>query len=459
MEKIVSMVDGNLVVVPDSLNLITPYVLQEQQDWFELEIRFVRRLLQPGERVIDIGANYGLFTLSMAKAIGPGGKIWAFEPAATTAGFLEKSVATNGYDNIVIDRRGVSSVAGTVRLSLNENAELNEIVRDNTGLSAGVTEAIEVASLDDLAAQYDWKSIDFLKLDAEGEEARIIEGGRGFLTANSPLIQYEVKAGASIHFDLIDQFKSIGYSSYRLVPGLNLLVPFDVGELNDAYLLNLYCCKADRAEILLNRGLLLPDASPTLGSEADRPHWTSVLAEQPYASALSGVWRQTVAEGRSECVTDAIVSHALAHRHNVPAAIRYRELKVAYIAMKALCDTEPSFLRLLTLSRIAIDFGARQVAVGALKQLIDRAFQSGRFDPAEPFLAASERFDALPVTQSLANWLMGSALEAFEQWAFFSSFYSGPEAYQRLKAIRDYGYASAEMLRRLELVARRFSMS
>ena len=58
---------GVRVVVPDSLNLLTPYVLIEQQDWFEDEIGFVRRLLRPGQQAIDIGANYGVYTLTMAK--------------------------------------------------------------------------------------------------------------------------------------------------------------------------------------------------------------------------------------------------------------------------------------------------------------------------------------------------------------------------------------------------------
>ena len=61
------LVDGMLVVVPDSLDLITPYVLSEQLDFFEDELRFVRRLLRPGHKVIDIGANYGVYSVSMAK--------------------------------------------------------------------------------------------------------------------------------------------------------------------------------------------------------------------------------------------------------------------------------------------------------------------------------------------------------------------------------------------------------
>jgi predicted methyltransferase len=77
--------DDVQIVVPNSLNLITPYVLQEQEDWFEDEIKFLRCLLQPGQKIIDIGANYGVYTLSMAKTVGATGKIWSFEPASSTA--------------------------------------------------------------------------------------------------------------------------------------------------------------------------------------------------------------------------------------------------------------------------------------------------------------------------------------------------------------------------------------
>lgn len=85
--------DGVRIVVPDSLDRITPYVVLEQQDWFEDEIKFVRRLLKPGQKAIDIGANYGVYTLSMAKAVGPTGRVWAFEPASRTARLLAEGIA------------------------------------------------------------------------------------------------------------------------------------------------------------------------------------------------------------------------------------------------------------------------------------------------------------------------------------------------------------------------------
>src|SRR5688572_23160072 len=100
----VTLVDGARVVVPDTLDLITPYVLQEQLDWFEDEIKFLRRLLRPGQHVIDIGANYGVYALSMARAVGPTGRVWAFEPASSTAGLLAQSIATNDFGHVVLEQ-------------------------------------------------------------------------------------------------------------------------------------------------------------------------------------------------------------------------------------------------------------------------------------------------------------------------------------------------------------------
>src|SRR5512145_3343913 len=109
----VTLVDGVRVVVPDTLDLITPYVLQEQQDWFEDEIRFLRRLLQPGQKVIDIGANYGVYTLSMAHVVGPEGRVWAFEPATNTARLLAEGIASNGFSQVILEPSALSNACGT----------------------------------------------------------------------------------------------------------------------------------------------------------------------------------------------------------------------------------------------------------------------------------------------------------------------------------------------------------
>lgn len=84
-----------------------------------------------------------------------------------------------------------------------------------------------------------------------------IEGGVRFFAELSPLIQYEIKAGDDLHMELVQDFAALGYASYRLVPGLDVLVPFAAESAPDSYLLNLFCCKIDRAEQLATRGFLV----------------------------------------------------------------------------------------------------------------------------------------------------------------------------------------------------------
>src|SRR5262249_20657349 len=67
MDELYVRVKGGGEICVSTEHSVTTYVLIEQEDWFEREIAFVRRLLQPGMRVIDIGANYGTYTLTMAQ--------------------------------------------------------------------------------------------------------------------------------------------------------------------------------------------------------------------------------------------------------------------------------------------------------------------------------------------------------------------------------------------------------
>ena len=63
--------------VPDSTKFIISHVLLEQEDWFEDEIRFLRYAIIPSMQIVNVGANYGLYTLTLAKRIGSNDRVWA----------------------------------------------------------------------------------------------------------------------------------------------------------------------------------------------------------------------------------------------------------------------------------------------------------------------------------------------------------------------------------------------
>jgi protein O-GlcNAc transferase len=462
----ITLDDGMRIIVPDSLNMITTYVLQEQEDWFEDEIKFLRKLVQPGHKVVDIGANYGVYTLTLARLVGSMGYVWAYEPASMTARLLTESIAANDLRNVLVEQKALSFEKGTAQLSLNDNSELNALVHNDA--STNKTETVTLTTLDECFETNNWKDIEFVKLDAEGEEENILRGGRVFLATESPLIQFEVKSGTELHLELIRAFDELGYKSYRLVPGLNALVPFDVNEPVDGYLLNLFSCKPDRVATLVERGLLV---EPRTTDQFKEEHykeissnrkdeltdsWLSMLVKLPYGKMCSDSWRKTLASEENPELQHAMLLYAKSRNLSLPSAERFAALEESYFYLKTLCESQPSHLRLSSLARIAREYGARTIAVKALSQLCNTIFERRQINPTEPFLAPGERFDSVPPNNSIGNWIAAAALEEFERQSAFSSYYTGMSALQRLQIIRKLGFGSPEMNRRLDLVQRRF---
>jgi protein O-GlcNAc transferase len=323
---------------------------------------------------------------------------------------------------------------------------------------------VRVVTLDECLQRYGWKDIELLKIDAEGEEANIIEGGRQFLGQLSPLILYEVKAGDALHLELVAKFTALGFDSYRLVPGLDLLVPFDATSKPDGYLLNLFCCKKDRAARLSERGLLLT-ASAIASSEAEyrfedfleeRDHeyrWQTTLATLPYGAACAELW-ESAPDGSA--AIEALTCYAISRDTNLNALERFSALERSLQSLVDLCKREPRYARLASLARVARDFGARTVAVTALQQLFDQLSKPEGLDPGEPFLAPGARFDTIRPRADIQDWLRACVLEELERLSAFSSFFTGNATRKQLERIASLGYASEEMQRRLLLVRTRF---
>ena len=287
----VKIADDILVTVPSSLQLMTPYILIEQQDWFEDEIKFLRKIIKSGQKIIDIGANYGLYTLSMAVKTGGKGKVWAFEPTSYVADCLGKSIAANNLSNIELIKAGLSDHTGTAKFFTSPNSELNSLHPDN---AEGNFETIDLLTLDECAEKYNWKEIDFIKLDAEGEEIHIVDGGKNTLTALSPLIMFELKHGDKLNLPLIEKMEEYSYKSYYLVSELDLLVPFYKDKPFDGFQLNLFCCKEDKAADLENEGLLISSSPENIHSpnevDINEMIWKKYISKLPFSNSLLEKW-------------------------------------------------------------------------------------------------------------------------------------------------------------------------
>src|ERR1700746_3066292 len=74
---------------------------------------FIKAHCKPGGTLIDIGAHFGVFTISALRKVGPSGKVISFEPCAATRSVLLKTLELNGFSGIPeIRDEAVSNVTG-----------------------------------------------------------------------------------------------------------------------------------------------------------------------------------------------------------------------------------------------------------------------------------------------------------------------------------------------------------
>tara|TARA_B100001123_G_scaffold308870_1_gene345209 strand:- start:1185 stop:2717 length:1533 start_codon:yes stop_codon:yes gene_type:complete len=450
----ITIVDDLKVVVPNDLTQMTPFVLLEQEDWFEDEIRFIREFAEPGINMLDIGANFGLYTLAMAKAVGGDGRFWAVEPASNTADFLRRSVAANDFKAIDVLQMALSDSDGDGYLTIESSSELNALA---DGPSAN-TEQVKLSTLDKLMAeQFGDIQFDFMKIDAEGAESAILKGGKAFFEQQSPLVMYELKHRNQVNTQLIQQFADMGYEPYHLIPGINVLVPFSLSDEIDGYKLNLFACKSDCADRLVERGFLLKSAKPVEVPAVDWDDYVAMQGWVVHAGLDFGPWVAGDALPEPDKQLRLALCHwGAAHKAENSAAHRYAHLKKAWSlisSIPAMNDTAVPGHGLIRISasRISADIGDRVQRVAWLGEVL-RSFASNKVTINKPFLAVSKRFDNLSPEGELLSWLGVSVAETIEVKNHFSSFFTLPRnSYDIFKSLMQYQFVSSEILRRYML--------
>lgn len=131
-------------------------------------------LLKPGMVVLDVGANIGLLTRHFCEAVGPSGKVFAFEPGPENFDCLKFN--TKNFDNKSVLQTAISDANGTARLYLNARSSTgNSLLNQNN--AAGSVE-VECKTLDTFLSENGVAQVDFIKIDVEGAELKVLRGMR-----------------------------------------------------------------------------------------------------------------------------------------------------------------------------------------------------------------------------------------------------------------------------------------
>jgi len=428
---------GGEICVPAGPS-ITTYVLIEQEDWFEREIAFVRRLLRPGMRAIDIGANYGTYTLAVAQAVGPQGRVWAYEPTSATARYLRETIRRNSLSQVDVHQAALSDRIGTGRLHLDAQVELNRLEDGSEG------EEVALTTLDAEATLRAWGTIDFIKIDAEGGELAIVRGGERFFAEQSPLVMFERRAVDGENEGVRSAFLALNYTLFKLIGPDTHLVPIGPDERFDAFDLNLFACKPDRADVLSAAGVL---AKTCAASELPAGLGLKLWQRQEFAGSFTHA--KNASDPRYRRALDA---YAVWRAVDRMLAERCGALRAAADILQALGAETRNLAILSTAARVAHEAGRRKLSLDLLNRMLG-LLRERPPKLSEPFWPPAERYDGMRPGADRDIWFLAATLEAYEERRAFSSQFAAPDTLGGLDWLASTPYATPAMERRRQLIA------
>lgn len=164
--------------------------------WESWLTQFIARTVGRGGVVVDVGANFGYYSLLLADLVGPQGRVYAIEPAPGTTALLRRSIGLNGFAGRTrvceVAAGADDGAAATLFEPEGEPKNAALVAAAPAEDAAGRSHQVAVRTLDSLLR--DERRIDFVKIDAEGGEEAIIAGMHDILSAAPPPMVLEYNA-------------------------------------------------------------------------------------------------------------------------------------------------------------------------------------------------------------------------------------------------------------------------
>ncbi|MET4203067.1 FkbM family methyltransferase [Bradyrhizobium sp. LA6.12] len=177
----------------------------------QLQIKTLLSLNLKGGTAIDIGANKGIYSYWLARAVGPSGNVVAFEPQPEMALYIDDRKRAFKLKNVRVLNTALSNRAGTATLTRRRAGDGSASLEPNR-LQADQLE-VSLTALDSMYMP----NLRFIKCDVEGHELDVFSGGERTIKTHRPVIQFEaVPAEAE---KLFSYFDSLGYSGVMFLGG------------------------------------------------------------------------------------------------------------------------------------------------------------------------------------------------------------------------------------------------
>ncbi len=247
-------------------------------EYSEIEVAFLTSLVRPGATILDVGANIGSITVPLARAVGPTGRVLAFEPQTFLHRILRANVAVNDLASVAIPlRAAVGEEPGHVDVPILDYARDDNYggfdisLRDFTDQPsrAVAAEPVPLLTIDAL----DLPACDLIKIDVECMELDVVFGAAATIERHRPVVYLEVSRKAPA---LLMSLDALGYRAWWRRPPLFNPANHRRRAENSwpgVVSCNVVCLHADRplAEETVRRHALIPILDPFAAPGQSRP--------------------------------------------------------------------------------------------------------------------------------------------------------------------------------------------
>ncbi len=153
--------------------------------------------IEPGDQILEIGANVGYYVLLESYALKQQGKIYAIEPDPDNFELLKKNIEVNKLNNIVnLYNLAISNKKGKADFYISRNSNLHSLLlKKNDSIKNKIE--VETVKVDDFLI--DKPNVNFIRMDIEGYECKVINGLNVFLQKSGKL-----KLFIELHPHLVD---------------------------------------------------------------------------------------------------------------------------------------------------------------------------------------------------------------------------------------------------------------
>lgn len=147
------------------------------------ETKWVKRLLRRGMTAVDVGANVGYYSALAAQRVGPTGRVIAFEPNPSAFGSLRRWIEANSIAQAKCFQIAISNTPGKLTLYVPPASEHHNNANLISGGAGDTSVVVPACTLDSMLETLAINRVDFLKVDVEGYELRVMEGAERSIRA------------------------------------------------------------------------------------------------------------------------------------------------------------------------------------------------------------------------------------------------------------------------------------